>query len=500
MDAMKLPVRTFKIQWNLHGWLGLVCAVPMFVMFYCGVFALFEDELEVWQEPAIWRSAEDPPDKTPDYAQLQSRLGQELDLASAEKIEFVRLPQTSFVLSKIGDAPSQQRWIDLQSGRIEPRRSNLGHALNQLHYLGQLPAGTQLAGLFSIALMVLSVGGVLIFIKDIPKEIWTFRPLKKVKDWGADLHRVVGLWALPFVFIIAWSGALLGVGGVFGAVLVNGDISRLQELRGYGTIQYQPTGNPAKSVPLADMVKKAQSSVQTSEAPHYAGSHLRGDEHGWGFIFFESDMVQPWRYVFIDAVSGEVNIDTSHEHSLSRAFEERLFGFHFGWFGGDFIRGVFALLAWLVCAMIVAGQVIWIERPTSRKWPRLTYAVERISLGACGGLIAASASYFALNRALPPALSNRASCEWNGFLGTWLGLSLLALWPKLKVSNMVTCYLGAAALGFFSVLAFDWIFLASQQSLQAIAPVHCLLAALGSICAAMSLALRRKAKRPQSDA
>lgn len=497
---MKLSVRTFKIQWNLHGWLGLACAIPMFVMFYCGVFALFEDELEIWQEPAIWQSEKEPTSE-PMYEELQKLLGQELELDTAEKIEFIRMPDTSFVLSKIGEDASQQRWIEAKTGKIEPRRSNLGHALNRLHYLGQLPAGTQLAGLFSVALMVLSVGGILILIKDIPKQIWTFRPFKKPKDWGADLHRVVGLWALPFIFIIAWSGALLGVGGLFGAMLVNGDITKLQDLRGYGNIQYQASGKPATSVPVADMVKTAQRSTRTTQLPHYAGSHLRGDENAWGFVFFESEMVKPWRYVFIDAVTGEINIDTSHEYSFARAFEERLFGFHFAWFGGGFIRAVFSCLAWLVCAMIIAGQVIWIERPASRKRVRLRFLVERTTVGVCTGLIAASTSYFALNRLLPPDLAQRAACEWNGFLGIWLGLSALALWPNAKPTNIAALYLILSSAEALAVVAFDWLRLNPSGSYSdSVIRIHVLLTTLGLCCGGMALILRCRLKRqPESD-
>lgn len=309
----------------------------------------------------------------------------------------------------------------------------------------------------------------------------------------------MGFWALPFIFAVAWSGALLGIGGVFGAVLVGGDISKLQDLRGYGSIQYQATGTSAKSRPLAEMVRTAQASTQRSELPHYAGAHLRGDEHAWGFIFFESDMVEPWRYVFIDGVTGEVNMDTSHEHSVSRAFEERLFGFHFAWFGGNFVRAIFCVLAWLVCMMIVAGQMIWMERPRSRQWPRLIFAVERITIGACCGLVAASACYFLLNRSLPAPWPGRALAEWNGFLGIWLGLTVLTLWPKLRAVTLAGSYLGLASLGFFAVIGDDrWALASESPPPESISPVSWLLLALGAGSGAMALALlRRKSAKPR---
>lgn len=491
---MKLRPRTFKIQWNLHGWVGLVCAVPMFVMFYCGVFALFEDELEVWQDPMLWVEPNPDPGGPQSYATLQRLLAQELDVEKADRLDFVRLEDTPFVLSGIGEEPEQQRWIDPTSQRIEPRRSFMGHALNKLHFLGQLPGGTQIAGLFSVALMVLSLGGLLIFLKDIPKEIWTFRLHRAPKLWNADLHRMVGLWLLPFIVAIAWSGALLGLGGVFGAILADGDISRLQELRGYGTIQYTPTGEPAPTQSLSSMIETAQRSSKATELPHYAGVHLRGDENAWGFIFFESDMANPWRYVFLDAVSGDVNIDTSHEHSLSRGFEERLFGFHFAWFGGDGLRLIFCVLAWLVCVMIVAGQVIWVERPASQKHPRLVYLVGRLTVGACMGLVLASAGYFGLNRVLPPELSERAVTEWNGFLGLWLGLCLLSLWPRIRPLNLAGWYLALASAGFSAVIVYDRAVLVPNRFMPgSIRDVHLLMGTLILVCGSLAVLTWRRA-------
>lgn len=128
-----------------------------------------------------WSKIEGHSSSAASYEKLEALLATEVNTQSAERIEFTRIPGTSFVLSRIGEHPDEQRWIEPSSGRIEPRRSNLRHALNELHFLGQLPAGTQLTGLFSVALMVLSLGGLLILIKDIPKELWTFRPEKKTK-------------------------------------------------------------------------------------------------------------------------------------------------------------------------------------------------------------------------------------------------------------------------------------------------------------------------------
>ncbi|MFY0579886.1 PepSY domain-containing protein [Cystobacter fuscus] len=63
---MKLAPRTFRIQWDLHAWAGVIASLFLFVIFFCGVFSLFREDIEVWQEPAFQRAppGESPPPST----------------------------------------------------------------------------------------------------------------------------------------------------------------------------------------------------------------------------------------------------------------------------------------------------------------------------------------------------------------------------------------------------------------------------------------------------
>ena len=53
---MKPSARTFRIQWDLHAWLGALVSLGLFVIFYFGTFTLFREELTVWQAPPAARA------------------------------------------------------------------------------------------------------------------------------------------------------------------------------------------------------------------------------------------------------------------------------------------------------------------------------------------------------------------------------------------------------------------------------------------------------------
>jgi uncharacterized iron-regulated membrane protein len=50
---VKPSARTFRIQWDVHAWLGVVASLGLFVIFYFGTFTLFRAELSVWQAPEL---------------------------------------------------------------------------------------------------------------------------------------------------------------------------------------------------------------------------------------------------------------------------------------------------------------------------------------------------------------------------------------------------------------------------------------------------------------
>jgi uncharacterized iron-regulated membrane protein len=494
---VKVSPRTYAVQWDLHGWLGVVVAIPLFVVFFCGTFALYHHELALWQDPAL--HAVGAPTRPTVFDELTAQLVAADELPPGVDVGFEVAHDARHVRASVGE-PEQVHFVDPLTGAREPQRSRLSEALYGLHFLEPLPGGLQLSGVLSIALLVVAVSGLLLQLGGFLRRSWRFRPRLRRRWWAADAHTSLGVLALPFVVVMAWSGATLSLGPLFGAGLahtsLDGDLAAVQEIRGYGGTPEGRSGRDVDARPLGELVTIAQGSVGTDEMPHYAGLVLRGDANAWAFVFFESTLGQPWRYVFVRARDGKVLLDTSHARTPARALEEPLFALHFAWFGGAVAKACYAVLTLAVCVLIVAGQLVWLDRRRRTAPSRADALVARVTVGVCAGLVLAVAVYFAANRLLPAAIDDRAGLEWAAFLFAWSVAFVAAFVPR-KLGAIAAAYLGASAIIELGVVALDLARLSrASLAIPAVAQVEGLLIGLAIAGTGVAWLARRAGDGP----
>jgi uncharacterized iron-regulated membrane protein len=499
---MRVSARTYAVQWDLHGWIGVVAAVPLFAVFFCGAFALFHHELAIWQDPAL--HAVGAPTEPRVFDELTAQLVAAGELPADVDVGFEVAHDARHIRADVGES-ALVRFVDPTTGAAEPQRSRLSEALLGLHYLQPLPGGLQLSGVLAIAVLVAAVSGLLLRLDRLWRRSWEFRPHLRRRWWAADAHTSLGVLALPFVVVMAWSGATLSLGTFFGAGLahtgLDGEMATVQEVRGYGGAPEARSGEDADALPLGELVAIAQGSVGTDEMPHYAGLVLRGDANAWGFVFFESTLGSPWRYVFVRARDGAVLLDTSHGRTPARTLEEPLFALHFAWFGGVVAKACYAVLTLGVCVLIVVGQLVWLDRRKRGAPSRAHALVARGTVGACAGLVLAVAVYFATNRLLPPDLDERAGLEWSIFLVAWAAAVTVALGWTRRPGALAAAYLGAAALLDLGVVAVDLVRLPpAGLAIPAVTQVECALLGLGLACAVAARLARRAGDGPLSTA
>ena len=109
--------------------------------------------------------------------------------------------------------------------------SELGHLLTHLHtdlYLPQ-PFGRYLVGFAGMAMLLAIIAGIVIHIKW-RKEFVMLRPKRSWRLLLTDQHKLLGLWSLPFTFILAFTGTILGLLGLISPILAlaafNGDVEK----------------------------------------------------------------------------------------------------------------------------------------------------------------------------------------------------------------------------------------------------------------------------------
>jgi hypothetical protein len=123
---------------------------------------------------------------------------------------------------------------------------------------------------------------------------------------------------------------------------------------------------------------------------------------------------------------------------------------HFARFGGQALKALFFVLALAASAVILTGNVLWIEvrRPRDpRATPWLHRLLARLTSGVGIGWIAAVAAAFIVTRILPIDRPDCMVLEGRAFFAAWGVFALGALaWPSALAS-------ARALLGLSGILA-----------------------------------------------
>lgn len=450
---MKLKPRTYQIFWDVHAWGGVVSALVLYVMFFAAAFAVFHPELDQWGEPVPVAESTHAP--SPPLDPLLDQLQREVGLLGKSRVAF--MPSPTGLTAYTSQGREQQPFrFSAATGRLEPSRTELGTFLYSLHYLGPIPYGVYAAGVASMALFLTLVTGLLLHVKDLVRQWFQFRPASVARTWSSDMHKVLGVFGLPYQIFYAWTGAVLclagmSVGPTFEAMVFGGDERAAGAARGESGEVLEPTGKSTGRLPDLDVaVERARAAVPGLE-PDWIGIEHVGDEGSVIGVYGEvPGMAFGSAEVLFAASDGRLIRAFTPEAATSLTrFEAWFYGLHYAQFGGYGIKFLYALLAFGTCAVIVTGNLVWLER---RDWKRAhagNRLLERLTVGWCAGLLVGTGALFVSNRLLPEGVAGRAALEQWVFALLWLLAALVPfLWPDSRRVGAVELIVAGAALTF----------------------------------------------------
>jgi uncharacterized iron-regulated membrane protein len=416
---MKPGPRAFAIEWSVHTWVGLVTSLVGFVFFAAGTVAIFRDELEVWLEPALMRASEDL--AAPSLEQAERAVEAAGLRAGARRLVYRWSPATRFVQVTRSDATGAARTvaIDPLSGAWFDRSTHLADDLVELHFFGHLPGGPELSGLFAVALLVVTLSGFVIHLKDLVAQWWRFRSTERLRLVASDAHKVLGVFGAPFAVAMAWSGVLLTVaallGGAVGLLALRGDARRLDALAGLRREPVDATQRPGTEAPLDARLAVAQQAAQRIEPPRLVIVEHPGDAASRTRCLFPGSRAS-------DDVWVEVNSATTALNSVERgpktafAVSTRLaFDVHFARYGGLAGKWLSAALGLAGCVVILTGTLIWLER-RRRTRDRRSHQLARLTAGVAVGFPLGLACSLLACRLLPPGGTSQG---FSAFLAGW---------------------------------------------------------------------------------
>ncbi|MFP1682795.1 PepSY-associated TM helix domain-containing protein [Alloalcanivorax sp. C16-1] len=432
----------------LHTWSGLLLGWLLVAIFITGTSAYFRDEISFWMAPELHQSVAS--EATPELA--WATLGTTAPdarawdiILSQERSPVAELrwqPDTPEAAEGGGRRHGEQVEMDAGSGEIlTPRASRGGDFLYRFHFeLYGVPRiwARWLVCVATMMMLVAIVSGVITH-KKIFKDFFTFRPGKGQRSW-LDAHNATAVLALPFHFMITYSGLL-----IFMVMLMPWGMNAAYEegWRGFFNDVFPRQEAVATGGSPAAMVGAIQPLVNRAEATF--GQPAQRISVSWpnrdnarieistGKEAAITDRRRGGNPTLVFDGRGDL-LETKpglYDDGASARIYNLMVNLHLARFADPATRWLFFLFGVVGSAMAVTGMLLWVSKRSQQlrgRQPGFNLRlVNGLNMAAITGLMTAMAGYFIANRLLPADLAGRESWEIRVFFLTWLATLLHAL-------------------------------------------------------------------------
>ena len=214
--------KNHNLLWKIHHWAGLYTGIIIGILCFTGALAVFIPEIDlIIQKQYYSVSSTFSSSATPKIDRAFAQVKREHPKMSGLLID---LPDkngqvATFTFQVKGKNKASNKtyslFVDPVQDKIlgsRDRQNSLVNYLRQMHVrLYEGFWGRQLVGLAGLAFVVVTITGFLIYGNFMKKQPYPKIRKKNMRMLMADWHKVLGISALAFNFIIACSGAWLGL-------------------------------------------------------------------------------------------------------------------------------------------------------------------------------------------------------------------------------------------------------------------------------------------------
>ena len=464
---------THKTLYATHGWVGIISGILLFVVVFSGIPALFENEIEYWQSPSLTqlpKSKNFELESVMQTAVKNNFIFDEIFISPADDI------RSHHILWSYNEATEDYETLYLAAHNNEvvtPGNSELAHILTELHTDLHLPSpiGRYLIGIAGLAMLLAIIAGIFIHTK------WRkeFVMLREKRSWRlllTDQHKLIGLWSLPFTFILAFTGTILGLLGLISPILAfaafNGDVEKATQailgpraqitgeaLPSYSLNALQAQYQKENPEMLVDLI--SISGLQKNAEPHNNQASQNSESptlltDSGGIIKFSGMHGSKLNSLQATTYQLSTGEQIHQANFFGNGPFQRIFAavvpLHYVFYGGGWLKLFYAISALAVCGLIVSGNMLWLTRRgyNERHW------LGRSTLGVCAGLVFATFSVLASSMWLQKSGADQHHLEESIFWGSWLLCLFTALvFPKsFAMSHWILR--GSAAMGVLTII------------------------------------------------
>jgi uncharacterized iron-regulated membrane protein len=460
---------TFRLSMAyLHTWLGLVLGFVLMAVFFFGALSVFDREIDRWSVPETRAAASPFPSFDRAVAPLIAavRPDPESIRETAKEVIGPLPPADTLKLSDGGayanhrdpllriytsyDVPNKPKDANVEHAHVhgdaalDPATGarvddSVGERLAlgtgfffPLHFMLHISwgdIGYWIVGLAGMTMLAALVSGIVMH-RRIFREFFTFRPERARLRSTLDLHNLTGVIALPFLFLITFSGLLIFATFYFPSPtqLMQPLVKAQEKVEEQRTpLPPDPAGRPGSLASVDAMMASAKARWAAQGVPGDIGAvaitHY-GDANAYVSITRDTiDRVATAETLHYSGATGALLYENPPARPID-AVNGFLYGLHFQFFKHWGLRWLLFTGGLIGCACIATGFLFFVEK-RKRKHAAAGVAgariVDALAVTTVTGMLIAAAAMMLATKVLPPALQHHET-GWLQpiFWLTWL--------------------------------------------------------------------------------
>jgi len=480
--------RNYNVFFNTHTISGIVISVALYIIFFAGAFAMFKDEISIWEEGKFISNTAK---KDIDYDYIFRKLEERHELTGRD-IQFKirgESDKISIFLGASKDSLASEKgkkshffYVDTNSvfTTTYQEQYGLGEFLYRLHFFAQLPRiGFYLAGFVAFFFLFAMVTGVIVHWKKIIPNFYTFNPKVILKRVWTDAHTALGVIGLPFQFIFAVTGTYFALSVLVlipANTLYNNDQEKLTEdirpaRKNYDWIE----ATNSKLYSFNEFAKKTSNNwnnfhLTRGFIKNYGGTNMKYVLIGE--LISKDKFIGLGRMVYDSKTNTIIEEKNPHELSYIEDAQHLVNRLHFGDFVGTPIKIIYFILAFITCFVIITGVLIWIEARNKKsmciKQRLYTAKVGHIYLAICLPMLPITALAFLFVKFSNGYFYDKQTTIYWFYFISWLAAILFFRFKRDNYFTNKYSLLSGAILGFLipianGIVSNNWIWNTYKQ-------------------------------------
>ncbi|MCC2977949.1 PepSY domain-containing protein [Sphingomonas sp. PL-96] len=383
---MKLRADIVRMYKDIHGWVGILSGLALFIAFYAGAITMFEEPLQRWASPPSPLAAPVSLDRT---SELVTKVLAAHPEAARDYTVHLRTGPEQPARVSWSSRPAREHAAgttyyaalapdgSLQVDRRGP--SAVAQLIDVLHQQVGLPFDHEIAmpimGTIALLYAIALVSGVVVLLPSLVSDLFALRIGRNVKRMWLDVHNVLGVFSLPFHLIMALTAVVFAFHDQFydaqSATFAHGG-------RPPASAKAPPPNGPVLAPVQVVQRLAEQAPAFTPVGISYGEGRdgaptlrVRGYDPRYGLRGPNFGMAT------LDPRSGAITVSDympGKQDGWGAAITS-FFALHFGNFGGAGVRWAYLLLGLAGAFLFYTGNLLWVE--SRRKRERKAGAVEQ---------------------------------------------------------------------------------------------------------------------------